>query len=161
MGLRKPNAPIGSGQVTECGYRTPPAQPQRLRTAPNPGLHYQRGLVSSTGCSGFSEKREMTSGFQRRVPARVVRRDGEIWLLEHVRIDRPIAGAIMDALNPLVVRMMGANINRQTVEDVKLAGLNLLEAADLRGQLVKLIHARSSRSHAHRCAGFAARPHAW
>ena len=103
----------------------------------------------------------MTSGFQRRVPARVVRRDGEIWLLEHVRIDRPIAGAIMDALNPLVVRMMGANINRQTVEDVKLAGLNLLEAADLRGQLVKLIHARSSRSHAHRCAGFAARPHAW
>ena len=67
----------------------------------------------------------------------------------------------MDALNPLVVRMMGANINRQTVEDVKLAGLNLLEAADLRGQLVNLIHARSSRSHAHRGAGLAARPHAW
>lgn len=75
--------------------------------------------------------------------ARVVRRDGEIWLLEHVRIDRPVVGAIMDALNPLVVRMMGANINRRTVENVRLAGLTLLEAADLRGRLVKLIHARS------------------
>jgi ubiquinone/menaquinone biosynthesis C-methylase UbiE len=78
---------------------------------------------------------------------RVVRRNGDIWLIEHVRIDRPVIGRVMDALNPLVVRMMGANINRRTVENTRLAGLNLLEAADLKGQLVKLIHAKPG-SHA-------------
>jgi len=73
---------------------------------------------------------------------RVVCPDGDIWLLEHVRIDRPVVGSLMDAANPLVVRLMGANINRRTVENVKLAGLRLLSVENLRGDLVKLIHAR-------------------
>ncbi len=72
---------------------------------------------------------------------RVVRPEGDIWLLEHVRIDRAVIGPIMDALNPVVVRMMGANINRRTVQNVALAGLSLVEGRNLRGALVKLIHA--------------------
>jgi len=54
---------------------------------------------------------------------RVVKAGGRILLLEHVRIDKPIIGFIMDCLNPLIVRLVGANINRRTVENVEKAGL--------------------------------------
>lgn len=74
---------------------------------------------------------------------RAVRPGGDIWLLEHVRINKPVVGALMDLANPLVVRMMGANINRQTVENVKRAGLHIVNVEDLKGDLVKLIHARA------------------
>jgi phosphatidylethanolamine/phosphatidyl-N-methylethanolamine N-methyltransferase len=74
--------------------------------------------------------------------ARAVKPGGDIWLLEHVRINKPVIGALMDLANPLVVRMMGANINRQTVENVKRAGLDIISVEDLKGDLVKLIHAR-------------------
>lgn len=71
--------------------------------------------------------------------ARVVRPGGEIILLEHVRARHPVLGKIMDWLNPLVVRMMGANINRRTVENVRKAGLPLREVEDLAsGGVVKL-----------------------
>lgn len=73
---------------------------------------------------------------------RVVRPEGDIWLLEHMRVDKPFVGSLMDALNPLVVRVMGANINRRTLENVQRAGLRLVEATELKGELVRLIHAR-------------------
>ncbi|MFA7270563.1 MAG: methyltransferase domain-containing protein [Sterolibacterium sp.] len=74
---------------------------------------------------------------------RVVKPDGRILLLEHVRIDRPIVGRMMDLLNPLVVRLMGANINRRTVENVKRAGLDILSIENLGPmQMMKLIVAR-------------------
>lgn len=73
---------------------------------------------------------------------RVVRPGGDIWLLEHMRVDKPFVGSLMDALNPLVVRVMGANINRRTLENVQRAGLRLIEVTELRGELVRLIHAR-------------------
>jgi phosphatidylethanolamine/phosphatidyl-N-methylethanolamine N-methyltransferase len=74
---------------------------------------------------------------------RVVKPGGDIWLLEHVRIDRPVIGPLMDALNPMMVRMMGANINRQTVENVRRAGLQIVSVEDLGGPLVKFIHVRA------------------
>lgn len=73
---------------------------------------------------------------------RVVRPDGDIWLLEHVRLDRPFAGRLMDALNPVVVRLVGANINRRTVENVGMSGLTLVSVEPVKGNLVKVIHAR-------------------
>ncbi len=73
---------------------------------------------------------------------RVVRPGGDIWLLEHMRVDRPVIGPLMDLLNPLVVRVMGANINRRTVANVRRAGLTIVEVEPLRGELVRLIHAR-------------------
>lgn len=73
---------------------------------------------------------------------RVTRPKGDIWLLEHVRVNRPIVGRLMDAFNPFVVRVMGANINRHTVENVRRAGLRLEGVEAARGDLVKLIHAR-------------------
>jgi len=85
---------------------------------------------------------------------RVVRPGGDIWLLEHMRVDQPLSGPLMDLLNPLVVRIMGANtphlrppqvgagVNRRTVENVRRAGLTLVSVQELRGELVRLIHAR-------------------
>ncbi len=73
---------------------------------------------------------------------RVVRPEGDIWLLEHMRVDRPFIGPLMDLLNSLVVRVTGANINRRTVENVRRAGLTPVSVKPLWGELVRLIHAR-------------------
>ncbi len=78
---------------------------------------------------------------------RVVKPDGLILLLEHARIDRPIVGAFMDLLNPLVAGLYGANINRRTVENVIAAGLKIEEVEDLGPMgMVKLIVARPGRA---------------
>ncbi|HLO14546.1 MAG TPA: methyltransferase domain-containing protein [Anaerolineales bacterium] len=75
---------------------------------------------------------------------RVVRSDGQILLLEHVRIDRPVIGSLMDALAPLIVRINGANINRRTVENVRIAGLEIEHVEDLdKMGMFKLIFAHS------------------
>lgn len=73
---------------------------------------------------------------------RVTKPAGDVWLLEHVRINKPVVGPLMDLLNPVVVRLMGANINRQTVDNVERAGLEVVDVEHLSGELVKLIHAR-------------------
>lgn len=75
---------------------------------------------------------------------RVVKPGGDIWLLDHVRINKPVIGPLMDILNPIVVRIMGANINRQTVNTVDIAGLRILEVKNLMGSLVRLIRATPS-----------------
>ena len=75
--------------------------------------------------------------------SRVVRPDGRILLLEHVRVDRLVIGRLMDLLNPIVVRVMGANINRRTVDNVRRAGLTIERVEHLAPMgLVKLIVAR-------------------
>jgi len=71
---------------------------------------------------------------------RVVRPEGRILLLDHVRVNRPVIGRLMDWLNPLVVRVMGANINRRTVDNVQRAELVIERVEDLAPLgLVKLI----------------------
>jgi len=74
---------------------------------------------------------------------RVVKPGGKILLLEHVRIDHPIVGRVMDLLNPFLVRLLGANVNRRTAENVKRAGLEI-ESVEHLGpmRMVKLIVAR-------------------
>jgi len=63
--------------------------------------------------------------------SRVVKPGGKILLLDHVRIDRPIIGPVMDAVNPLTVRLTGANINRRTVENVRRSPLVIESVTDL------------------------------
>jgi phosphatidylethanolamine/phosphatidyl-N-methylethanolamine N-methyltransferase len=75
--------------------------------------------------------------------SRVVRPGGQVLLLEHMRSANPVLGALMDALNPLVVRVMGANVNRRTVENVQKAGLQIEQVEDLGlDGIFKLIVAR-------------------
>ena len=78
---------------------------------------------------------------------RVVKPAGRILLLEHVRIDRPIIGWLMDRLNPLVVRIMGANINRRTLENVEKAGLRI-ESVEHLGlmKMVKMVTAKTDNA---------------
>ncbi len=78
---------------------------------------------------------------------RVVKPDGVILLLEHVRIDKPVIGFIMDLINPLVVRMVGANINRHTVDNVIKSGWLVERIKDLGPMgMVKMIIARPNKS---------------
>lgn len=72
---------------------------------------------------------------------RVLVPGGQLLLLEHVLSHRPLLGRIMELLNPLVVRMMGANINRETVENVRRAGFTGVQAEDRWLDIVKQIEA--------------------
>jgi ubiquinone/menaquinone biosynthesis C-methylase UbiE len=63
--------------------------------------------------------------------ARVVKPGGQVLLLEHMRSANPIVGVLMDLLNPLIVRIMGANINRRTMENVEKAGLIIKRVENL------------------------------
>jgi len=73
---------------------------------------------------------------------RVVRARGQVLLLEHVRINAPAIGPLMDLLDPVSVRVLGAHIARRTVENVQRAGLVIDRVEEFApGALVKLIHA--------------------
>ena len=75
---------------------------------------------------------------------RVLRPGGQVLLLEHVRIDRPVIGTLMDIVAPLVVRLNGAHINRQTIENVRLAGLHIERVENFESMgMFKLIFAHS------------------
>lgn len=76
-----------------------------------------------------------------REAGRVLKPEGKLLLLEHVR-GPGLLGKIMDWLNPLAVLLSGGNINRDTVENVKRAGLVVEEVHSYLWGLVKLIVAR-------------------
>lgn len=79
-----------------------------------------------------------------REAARVLRPEGELVLLEHVRAQNPVAGKIMDLVNPAWVRLFGANINRRTVQNVQVAGLVVGDVQTFGPGILKLIPARSA-----------------
>jgi ubiquinone/menaquinone biosynthesis C-methylase UbiE len=74
---------------------------------------------------------------------RVLPPEGRGYFLEHVLSRRAGAKHAMQALNPVVVRMMGANINRDTRENLERAGLLVESEADLWTDIVKLFVVRS------------------
>lgn len=58
---------------------------------------------------------------------RVVRPDGQVLLLEHVRPRNGFLGWLFDLLTPLVRRLVGPSINRRTEANVEAAGLEIVE----------------------------------
>ena len=74
---------------------------------------------------------------------RVVKPSGRVLLLEHVRVNAPIVGPLMDLFDPVMVRLIGPHINRHTVANVRQAGLTIQRVEELvAGGLVKLIFAK-------------------
>lgn len=72
---------------------------------------------------------------------RVLRPGGHIILLEHVRSARPVPGRVMDLLNPLALALIGDNINRDTLANMKKAGLIITRVTDIKGDILKIIRA--------------------
>ena len=62
---------------------------------------------------------------------RVLKPGGRLYLLEHMRPNNPILASLTDVLNPVMVRMMGADINRRTLDNIRAAGFTLEQTHDL------------------------------
>lgn len=63
-------------------------------------------------------------------------------LLEHMRPRHPMLEFVFDVLNPMVVRMVGANINRKTVDNIRLAGWQIRVEENLSSDIVRWIEAK-------------------
>jgi ubiquinone/menaquinone biosynthesis C-methylase UbiE len=74
---------------------------------------------------------------------RVLRPDGKAVFLEHMYPENPLLGNIFDLLNPIVVRIWGAHINRHTLANIQKAGLEIQMVNNLsRYGIFRLIIAR-------------------
>lgn len=72
---------------------------------------------------------------------RVCKPSGRLLLLEHMRPENIVLGLIFDVLNPMVVRMMGANINRRTMDNIRSAGWTVRIEENLSSDIVRWIEA--------------------
>lgn len=72
---------------------------------------------------------------------RVLKPDGKALLLDHVRSGNPVMGKMMDLMNPIAVRLSGANINRRTVENVRAAGFAAIDVESHLLGMIKTIRA--------------------
>ena len=72
---------------------------------------------------------------------RVCKQDGKLLLLEHMRPGNYFLGMLFDVLNPFVVRMMGANINRRTMVSIREAGWRVQVEEHLSLDIVRWIEA--------------------
>lgn len=75
---------------------------------------------------------------------RVVKPGSSVILLEHGRTKNSLMNFLLDLFDPLIAFLMGAHINRDTVETVRRAGLDIIqvEMLDAMG-MFKLIVARA------------------
>lgn len=73
---------------------------------------------------------------------RVCKPSGKLLMLEHVRSNRRLLGPLMDVLNPVPLFLYGANINRDTVGNLRKAGFSDIQVTDLWLDIFKKIVAR-------------------
>lgn len=73
---------------------------------------------------------------------RVCKPGGQVLLLEHVVSSKPILAAVMNFLNPAIVALVGANINRNTVKNIKACAFISVHIDERSGDIIKLIEAR-------------------
>jgi phosphatidylethanolamine/phosphatidyl-N-methylethanolamine N-methyltransferase len=68
---------------------------------------------------------------------------GQLLLLEHVLSKRALLRAMMRLMNPLVLRLWGAHLDRDTVRNVEAAGFCDISAQALSLDIIEQIEARS------------------
>jgi ubiquinone/menaquinone biosynthesis C-methylase UbiE len=73
---------------------------------------------------------------------RVCKPGGQVLLLEHVLSSKPLIAKVMNFINPLILALAGANINRNTVKNIKACGFALVRVDERSGDIIKLIEAR-------------------
>ena len=73
---------------------------------------------------------------------RVCKPGGQVLLLEHVLSSKPALARVMNFINPAIVALVGANINRNTVKNVKACGFATVRIDECSGDIIKLIEAR-------------------
>ena len=79
---------------------------------------------------------------------RVCKPEGKVVLLEHVLSANRVLAWLMNLVNPIVVRTMGPNINRRTVDNVIKSGLTVEQVTNLAVGIFKLIEARKNTERA-------------
>lgn len=72
---------------------------------------------------------------------RVLKPGGQLLLLEHVLSSQPLMAWLMNRLNPLVVWLLGANINRQTLKNVQACAFSNVFVDPASSDMIKLIRA--------------------
>lgn len=75
---------------------------------------------------------------------RILKPGGRLILLEHMGSDNKLLRPLMNWLNPLTMRLMGDNINRDTAKKVANVGFNVERLENLMGDVVRLIVAGKS-----------------
>jgi phosphatidylethanolamine/phosphatidyl-N-methylethanolamine N-methyltransferase len=73
---------------------------------------------------------------------RVCKPGGQVILLEHVLSSNHILASVMNFINPAVVALVGANINRNTLKNVQACPFNSIHVDERSSDLIKLIVAR-------------------
>jgi len=72
---------------------------------------------------------------------RVLKDGGEVILLEHMR-PQGVLGRLFDLLDPMASRLMGPHINRRTLDNIRRAGLVVVEERTVFSDWIKVIVAR-------------------
>lgn len=72
---------------------------------------------------------------------RVLKPGGQLLLLEHVLSSNKAMAALMNLFNPLVLRLVGANINRETVKNVQACQFRNIYIDPASSDMIKLIRA--------------------
>ena len=68
---------------------------------------------------------------------RVLKKDGRLLMIEHVKSENKVIGYVMEKLNPLVAKF--DNINRETVNNLEMAGFKVKQEENLAYDIVKAI----------------------